>query len=513
MRLEPRELSRPAAQGARILVTALLREAEAELPRLEKGGDEEALHDFRVALRRLRSALRALRPCLPPSIQRKEERRLRAVARATAPARDAEVQLAWLRHERTAARPRELPGIEWLELKLDARRQEAYQRAARVAPSRFRKVARRLATKLARGRREPVAKAEARSLGAALAELVRVSASDLSEALDAIGGPFEVEQGHAARIAAKRLRYLLEPLRGGSAVDAGPAVAILKELQELLGELHDAHVASELVAAALTGAAVERARQAHAAIMAGDLGGKALRLVGRGPIDRGLLALDRRAADRARAAHAGLAQEWMPARRGALVEALATIAGALAPRPAGLPPAPRRFLLAELPGGLSGKPALHDETGWLAGPSPRTWLRQVHGPGGTQWFRGDDAGPPAGAPVSEGTFVALWPATEDWRLEKTRHLLVDQGRSWSVDAVVGLRLVLAEVVAPGGDDLRVPRSLRPLLVREVTDEKAYRDLALCSRRRRALQPARSGGSAEEGRGGEPSISENLPRDP
>ena len=46
-----------------------------------EGGDTEALHDFRVALRRLRSTLRTYRPWLGDGARRKHVKRLRAVAR------------------------------------------------------------------------------------------------------------------------------------------------------------------------------------------------------------------------------------------------------------------------------------------------------------------------------------------------------------------------------------------------------------------------------------------------
>ena len=57
-------------------------------------------------------------------------------------------------------------------------------------------------------------------------------------------------EGHAARIAAKRLRYLAEPLAPWIDSARRP-VELLKALQDLLGELHDgqllaAHVAQSL---------------------------------------------------------------------------------------------------------------------------------------------------------------------------------------------------------------------------------------------------------------------------
>jgi hypothetical protein len=65
-----------------------------------------------------------------------------------------------------------------------------------------------------------------------------------------VSGPDDVEHAHRARIEGKRLRYLLEPLRGVPGLGAREAVRRLKALQDVLGELHDAHVLeAELVAA------------------------------------------------------------------------------------------------------------------------------------------------------------------------------------------------------------------------------------------------------------------------
>jgi CHAD domain-containing protein len=50
--------------------------------------------------------------------------------------------------------------------------------------------------------------------------------------------PREVKAAHAARIAAKRVRYLLE-ITGPCFDDPGPALKRMRRLQDLLGEIHD----------------------------------------------------------------------------------------------------------------------------------------------------------------------------------------------------------------------------------------------------------------------------------
>ena len=88
-------LDRPAPEGARLRALELLDAARAARPRLDDPTDVEAVHDFRVALRRLRSVLKAHKPLLGRNVDRLR-RDLGDVAGATGQARDAEVQIGWL---------------------------------------------------------------------------------------------------------------------------------------------------------------------------------------------------------------------------------------------------------------------------------------------------------------------------------------------------------------------------------------------------------------------------------
>jgi CHAD domain-containing protein len=79
--------------------------------------------------------------------------------------------------------------------------------------------------------------------------LVRNHVLALKDSLADVG-PENERGAHAARIAAKRLRYLLEPLvrrapRGKSLIGR------LKELQDVLGDLHDVQILSQEIASSL----------------------------------------------------------------------------------------------------------------------------------------------------------------------------------------------------------------------------------------------------------------------
>src|SRR6267143_2102715 len=89
--------------------------------RLRNADDTDALHDFRVAMRRLRSTLRAYQPQLARLVPAKLRRRLRDLARATGEARDVEVQISWLEHQRKELPPARRAGVPWLLARLTQR--------------------------------------------------------------------------------------------------------------------------------------------------------------------------------------------------------------------------------------------------------------------------------------------------------------------------------------------------------------------------------------------------------
>ena len=86
-------MERSPEETARLLALSFLEDAAKALESLAKGEDPEALHDFRVALRRLRSSSRAYRPYLKGSLSKKVGKRLKALASSTNKARDTEVQI------------------------------------------------------------------------------------------------------------------------------------------------------------------------------------------------------------------------------------------------------------------------------------------------------------------------------------------------------------------------------------------------------------------------------------
>src|SRR5204862_177143 len=140
---------------AALVGLALLDEAREGCGRLATLDDAEALHDFRVALRRLRSVLRSFRSELGDAVPKKLQRQLRDVTRATGAARDAEVQLGWVRSHRAELGRRLPPGLPWLLARLAQQQDEAYADIRRTVPGEFRQLARRLHAVALRGSPSP----------------------------------------------------------------------------------------------------------------------------------------------------------------------------------------------------------------------------------------------------------------------------------------------------------------------------------------------------------------------
>lgn len=252
VRLPADLLGRPAEEAARLLALAYLDEITRAKRRLSDPEDTEALHDFRVGLRRLRSCTRAYRAHLKDSVSKKIRQRLRDLTTATNAGRDAEVQLGWLQQQTGRLGPGELEGLAWLIGRLEGRKVEALNAVTSDVADRFTKTASRLRPRLRTFRAEVRVGAgrDRRSFGPVTGELVRSHAAALGEALRAMGGQQNAAEAHATRIAAKRLRYLLEPL-----VRRAPGikrlVGRLKELQDVLGDLHDMQVLSQEIGSSL----------------------------------------------------------------------------------------------------------------------------------------------------------------------------------------------------------------------------------------------------------------------
>ncbi len=266
-RLTPGLLAAPAPRAARLIARQRLDEVLAAAAALDAGGPD-ALHDLRVAIRRLRSWLAAYEAVLDDTVSRKSTRELRRLARETNEARDAEVHLAWLRAVdglgAEHAAPRDALLAEW-EGEQAATGAAARKAVERRLPRAAERLARQLEEYYVR-RRVDAPDADV-PMRAETAALLRAHRRALAAALRRVRSAADVAAAHRARIAGKRLRYLLEPLRGDRGV--ARVVARLRTLQDRLGEFHDAQLLRDrLVAEGAPGIAARAEREGARAFAA-----------------------------------------------------------------------------------------------------------------------------------------------------------------------------------------------------------------------------------------------------
>ena len=210
----PSARSTPAALFASVQESALAQVA-ANRAGFLRSNDPEYLHQLRVGLRRLRSALRAFRQVIPKREARRSAREARRLIRKLGAARDWDVFLQWLEGRRA---PR--------EVLLVAQRERARARA------RAKKTASRVSLEII------AAKASAEPLESfAKAALEPLQRKALAQARRMDWG--DARERHALRVRVKRLRYAGEFF--------GRRRPQLERLQTLLGELNDVEVARRLL--------------------------------------------------------------------------------------------------------------------------------------------------------------------------------------------------------------------------------------------------------------------------
>src|SRR5262245_13624220 len=197
--------SDPVTKAARGVVRGHLDAALSASARLSDVTDIEALHDCRVALRRLRVALKAYGPVLKPGVPKDLRKAVSILAGETGPARDVEVFIDWLaakllRLLRTWQGPARKLGE-----KAVARRDALYRRLRRVIPKVLAMIEPLLRAGLSVGARQ---QGPEQTFGEFTARRVEEQVKELVAALEKVTGPEDDERAHRARIAAKKVRYL-----------------------------------------------------------------------------------------------------------------------------------------------------------------------------------------------------------------------------------------------------------------------------------------------------------------
>jgi CHAD domain-containing protein len=211
-----------------------------------RSADADAVHDMRVATRRLRSTLRTFAPVLDPTLVGGLDGELKWLAEVLGKVRDLDV-LA----DRLAAAVAELPVELVLGPVADRIRQRLAAQAARAREDlvaaldsdRVGQLIGSLATLVERGQAAEVTQARLRRLAR---KAVRRADGRLAAADEhAAGTPEREERLHDARKAYKRARYAVEVVAPEEGDPARRLVKRLTALQDVLGAHQDANTADD----------------------------------------------------------------------------------------------------------------------------------------------------------------------------------------------------------------------------------------------------------------------------
>ena len=230
--------------GAKIIQRHLAAMA-AEVEGVRAAEDIECIHRMRVATRRMRTALTLFSDCFPKQDYKKIQKDVRKVTRALGEARDLDVQLEVIEASlEEFPNPVFQPGIKRLKLRLTQRRAEVQQH---VDAAMDKMLADHLMERLEAWAAPLLEQSKSVYLYTpALYQLafrgIQVRIDELLSHVPYITDPQNVQELHAMRISAKRLRYAMETFEELYGGQLKPYITTARKLQDQLGAIHDLDV-------------------------------------------------------------------------------------------------------------------------------------------------------------------------------------------------------------------------------------------------------------------------------
>lgn len=220
------------------------------------GEDIEELHDMRVATRRMRAAFEVFADAFTPKTLKKLLKDLRATGRALGKVRDLDVFIEKAMHYEEnlpAERQADLEPLlaSWSQERELARTQMVVYLDSNKYADFKQEYSEFLSTPFAGARQQPddiLAPKRVREIAPVLIYTRLASV----RAFDSILENASLEQFHALRIEFKKLRYTVEFFREVLGEEARGVINDLKTIQDHLGDLNDAQVATQILRDFLT---------------------------------------------------------------------------------------------------------------------------------------------------------------------------------------------------------------------------------------------------------------------
>jgi len=234
-------------------------------PGVRIGDDPEDVHQARVATRRLRSDMRTFRPLLDQARAEPMREELKWLADLLGANRDADVLMERLRGQADRLPQRDAGAVAAIFRRLAAQRDDA--RKGLLEGLRSDRYVTLIEHLVAFAQVPPLVGAWAEPARDVLPGLVTPTWKHLRNAVGELSPEPRAEELHGIRIKAKRCRYASEAVAPAVGKDASKLASAVADVQGLLGDHHDAHVAEGWLreAAATADAATADAATALAA--------------------------------------------------------------------------------------------------------------------------------------------------------------------------------------------------------------------------------------------------------
>lgn len=233
--------------GARELARALWAIGRAHEPGVRVGLDPEHVHKMRVALRRLRTAIRVFEDAFDPEAAEAWRDELRWLGRCLGEVRDFDVYRIALARWRERFEEAGAEGWDDVEARLMRRRRRGRDALLIALASERRAGLEQLAERCLQPPTRPVRD----TIEAAAPRVLARRIERCHRALARLRHDGTVERAHALRIEIKNTRYALEFLRAALPFEVDEHVDAITRVQDELGDLQDAaqtaRVADELV--------------------------------------------------------------------------------------------------------------------------------------------------------------------------------------------------------------------------------------------------------------------------
>jgi len=210
-----------------------------------KRDDIEDIHDLRVASRRIRSVLNSFSDYLPKKQYKNWIKDIQAITKAYGKVRDIDVQLDLINKVYSATEDKNIKsGIRRVKLRLEQKRKSRQDKTTQQTRVLLDSAA---IIELSDWTKSILEEAVEESVFSA--ELYQLGYKQIQNQLDEflfyevfIFDSHRVEELHAMRISAKKLRYALEVFSDLYSREIDFALDITKQAQDYLGEIHDCDV-------------------------------------------------------------------------------------------------------------------------------------------------------------------------------------------------------------------------------------------------------------------------------